>query len=146
MPPFKFRLQQVLEYRTQLEDQAKMFFAAAKDAHDRQLKETERLAAALDEAQSKRHKAIQANRDEAWLLENYCKGLAEDLEAARIRLNHLAIALEEARQKLVQAMQDRKLLDKLKEKQHERHVKEENLREQRFNDEISTLRPRTAPF
>ena len=146
MPPFTFRLQQVLEYRSQLEDQAKMAFAAAKDAHDRRQKEVERLAAALDAAWNERHEAVLTNRNEAWLLENYCKGLAEDLESARASLKHLAIVMEEARQKLVLAMQDRKLLDKLKEKQQVRHAKEENLREQRFNDEICTLRPRAAPF
>lgn len=146
MPPFKFRLQQVLEYRTQLEDQAKMVFAAAKDAHERQRLEVVRIQTELEEAFARRAAANKANRDEAWLLENYRKGLAEDLEIAQQHLHHLALQLEDARQKLVQAMQDRSLLDKLKEKQYARHRKEELAREQQFNDEIVTLRPRTAPF
>ena len=146
MPPFRFRLQNVLNYRVQLEDQAKMVFAGAREKHERQHHEVERLDEELKQTLNRRHEALKANRDEVWLLENYCKGLAADLEQAQALLRHLAFEMEEARQKLVQAMQNRSLLDKLKERQYERHLKEENLQEQRFNDEIITLRPRPAPF
>ena len=146
MPPFRFHLQSVLNYRAQLEDQAKLALAGAKGKYERQRCEVERLEGELKQAFKRRHEPAKANRDEAWLLENYCKGLAEDLEQAQALLRHLAVEMEKARQKLVQAVQDRSLLAKLKERHYERHLKEENLQELRFNDEITTLRPRPAPF
>lgn len=46
-------------------------------------------------------------------------------------------SLEEAKQKLVQAMKERKIIDKLHEKQYLSYCEEENRREQQFLDELA---------
>jgi flagellar FliJ protein len=45
--------------------------------------------------------------------------------------------LEAAKQKLIQAMKERKIIDKLHEKQYLRYIEEENKREQNLQDEMA---------
>lgn len=45
--------------------------------------------------------------------------------------------LEKAREKYFQAMKDKKILDKLKEKQYLRFIQEEEKNEQKFQDELA---------
>ena len=54
--------------------------------------------------------------------------------------------VEEARNLLAARAIDKKLLEKLKERQKHYHAREEQLKEQRFNDEIATLRYKAPSF
>ena len=140
MPPFRFRLQQVLDYREQLEEQAKLAFARAKAAHEAQQRQVEAVRAAIAEAERKLYEDARLTRDELWLQRNFLRGLREDLTHAELRLRMLAQMMEQARSELVKKSQERKLLEKLKDKQAARHAHEELLREQRTYDETATLR------
>jgi flagellar FliJ protein len=50
--------------------------------------------------------------------------------------------LDEAREKLIQAMKERKVMDKLKEKQHFRYQQEQGKKEQNFQDELAVTSKR----
>ena len=58
----------------------------------------------------------------------------------------LAQMVEEARNLLAARAIDKKLLYKLKERQKQYYAREEQLKEQRFNDEIATLRYKAPSF
>uniref|UniRef100_A0A7C4EJ86 Flagellar FliJ protein n=1 Tax=Fundidesulfovibrio putealis TaxID=270496 RepID=A0A7C4EJ86_9BACT len=138
--PFKFPLQKVLEYRAQLEDQAKQALAAAQAAHARQEAAVRNLERAR-EAQ-RREMAGPAARDAAslWLGRNYLERLEGDLAQAVETLAQLAQDVQIRRAELAQRAKDRKLLEKLKETQAIRHEREENRIEQAGFDEMATLR------
>ena len=59
---------------------------------------------------------------------------------AEIALQRLELLVERRRHEMVKASQERQLLDKLKEKQAERHAHEQEIKEQNNLDEIASIR------
>lgn len=145
MAPFRFRLQQILDYRSQLEEQAKLRFAQAQHEYDTTEAKADGLRSQVAENERKLYESVTSPHDH-WLLDNYVKSLKSDLVATLRQLAMLAQAREDARIMLVQRAQDRKLLEKLKMKQAERHASEEKLAEQRTYDETATLRFKAPSF
>lgn len=145
MPPFHFKLQQILDYRAQLEEQAKLRFAQAQREHDLAEARVDSLRALVAENERKLYENV-TSPNEHWLLDNYVTALKTDLVSALRNLVMLAQAREDARMLLVQRAQERKLLEKLKTKQAERHASAEKLAEQRTYDETATLRFRAPSF
>ena len=138
--PFRFSLQKVLEYRTQLEDQAKLALAKAEHALARQVALVLSLEGALEQHLEASSRRVSANAAEMWLSRNYAKRLADDLEEARAARTHLEQAARECRAELIERAKERKLLEKLKEKQADRHARNEEHKEQAQFDEMATLR------
>jgi len=137
--PFVFRLQKVLDYRSQLADQARMALAQAKAAHDAQkqvLEDVEALLAA-HLAQGFGNAATQA---ESWRWMRYRAALERDVASAVVELERLASILQTRRQEAVLRSREKKLLEKLKDRQARKHHVAANLEEQKEYDEMSTLR------
>jgi flagellar FliJ protein len=137
--PFRFKLDKVLDYREQLEEQAKGALARAKAARDAQAEKLAgleaRLAAHLDtEAESRR------SANDMWLWRQYKDALSQDISIARVELNSLELKLQRSRTEAVERSRDKKLLEKLKQTQAKRHHDQENAREEKENDEMSTIR------
>jgi len=137
--PFVFRLEKVLEYRRQLEDQARMALAQALARHKAQeevLRDVEtRMAQHLE-----RGFGAQATQADIWLWMQYRQALERDLAAAKAELQRLALILQTCRQEAVLRSREKKLLEKLKDRQAKKHHVAENLAEQKEFDEMSTLR------
>lgn len=137
--PHIFRLQKVLDYRQQLEDQARLALAQAKARHEAQ----ERAVADV-EARLAAHvaKGFGENPTQAdiWLWNQYREALTMDLAAARAELARLALILQNCRQEAVLRSREKKLLEKLKDRQAKKHHVAENLAEQKEYDEMATLR------
>lgn len=149
MPRFKFKLEQVLRYREQLEDQAKMALAQCLAEYNACLEQKKSIESELETIEKKLfsgNEAFSLPEGERWLLGNYCMGLKSDLYVLAQKVNSCEIAVHQARSKLIRCSQDRQLLDKIKEKQMERHSNEEKLREQRELDEITTIRRNFSAF
>lgn len=136
--PFKFKMQKVLDYRRQLEEEAKVKLANAQ-ANLRQCQERlQALLATLEEANAKSCEVMQSA--ERWLHDQYVKGLRADHATLALQERMLAQIAEEARRHLATCAVDRKMLDKLKERQKIQHVRAELKQELNFNDEIATIR------
>lgn len=137
--PFTFRLEKVLEYRRQLEDQARMALAKAQAAHDSQkqilVDISMRLTAHMERGFGKN--PLQAD---IWLWTQYREALEKDIATAKTELERLASILQTCRQDAVLRSRERKLLEKLKERQARKHHAEENLKEQKEFDEMATIR------
>ena len=144
--PFVFKLEKVLEYRAQLEDQAKL--ALSKALHDMQeqaerVEELQRdLAACLDEMS----RIKQMTQPELWLWSGWRNRLELDKKLAQTKLDGLERLVEERRLDLVAKAKDRKLLEKLRAKQAVRHGQEEQRKEQSAIDETATLRYGRTPY
>ncbi len=138
---FRFNLQKVLEYREQLEEQAKMALAAALRA----VKDQEALIAALVEEIKENERAIMEKKTvspaEMWLFRTYKERLLlQDVAQARIRLQMLKNNLTMRRTEAVARSKERKLLEKLKSNQAVNYAREESLKEQNGFDEMATIR------
>ena len=116
MPPFRFSLEQVLNYRIQLEQQAKVELARVEQERLREQQRADTLRAMLDEQER------------------------ADLSVTVQRVRNWTMAAEAARTELISRSKDKKTLEKLKATQAENHAREEQLREQHEYDETASLR------
>ena len=143
--PFRFKMQKVLDYRAQLEEEAKVRLA---DAEHRLRVSQERLEAIRGELAAAEEKARSGLLESAerWLHDQYLKGLRSDVSQAELQCRMQQQMAEEARALLAARAMDRKVLEKLKERQKAQYQHAERLEEQHFNDEISTLRYKASAF
>ena len=146
MAAFIFRLEQVLSYRRQLEEQAMQMLAQAVMRRDATLARIAGLHEDIAEQRARLCRAERLSPGELWLARIYESALKRDLADARELLAEQEDEVDQCRTELVQKAQDRKLLDKLKEKQAARHALEERKQEQKANDETATLRYKPAAF
>ena len=144
--PFRFKLQKVLEYREQMEEEAKVRLAEATMRHDEAVRALQRAQQAL-EAELE-HQAVDPlmSAAERWVSDQYIKGLTNDVHMADMQERMTAQVQEEARKMLAVRALDRQMLDKLKDRQKRNYQHEEMQKEQHFNDEIATIRFKAAAF
>lgn len=138
--PFHFKMQKVLDYRGQLEEEARVQLAHAERLRLQEEERARELKVMLTDQEVRLYRDVGISAGERWLLENFVRGLRSDLTSTLMRLRSLTQIVEEARRALQERAKDRKLLEKLKERQKEYFVHEERLKEQRTNDETATLR------
>lgn len=137
MAKFVFRLQSVLNLKARLEEQQRLSFAAARKRLDEEEEKLQALYVRLegyeDEARNMRHNALVV-RD---ILETETSIIRVkeyiDEQKAQVRLREMQ--LEEEREKLVVAMQERQMYEKLREKAFDEFVSEQNHAEGVENDE-----------
>lgn len=144
--PFRFSMQKILDYREQLEEDAKIKVSQAqaqKEACDKRNKE---LVLAIDNAEETRRKQPTMNAAEFWIADQYLRGLKEDLRINTMECTMAKTVLEEAQKVLTLRAIDKKMLVKLKERQLSAWKREEQTKEQHFNDEIATIRYKKAPI
>lgn len=137
--PYHFKLDKVLDYREQLEEQAKGAVALAKAARDAKAEELAAIEARLAE-----HLAGEAgsrkSANDMWLWRQYKEALQQDISIAKVALNGLELKLQRCRTEAVERSKEKKLLEKLKQTQAKKHHDQENAREEKENDEIATIR------
>ena len=142
---FKFKLQQVLNYRAQLEDQAKMALGRALNELAVHQKYVDDLQTELTVQISKGYHDGIRTVDERWVQDNYIRRLKDDLEKGRFRLEEAEMLVHRCRSELLRKSQDRRLLDKLCDKQRDRYNHEESQKEQYALDEMAGIRFRPDP-
>lgn len=140
MAKFKYRMQSILNIRYQLEEQAKMEFGRAQM---KLMEEEEKLEilkdrkeAYLEEGRRMRSDALHVND----LKDNRNAVLIMDemIEAQKEQVALAQQVVEQARLKLQEAMQERKMHERLKEKAFDEFVKEENAAEGKAVDELTS--------
>ncbi len=140
MAKFAYRMQSILNIQYQLENQAKMELGRAQM---RLLEEEEKLQglidrkeAYLEEGRRMRSDALSVNdlRDNR----NAMLIMDEMIEVQRGQVALAEEAVEAARLKLQEIMQERKMHERLKEKAFEQFVKEENAAEGKAVDELTS--------
>lgn len=95
--PFRFKMQKVLDYREQLEEEAKVRLATAQRRFQEARERLDALQAELRGAQDRLCNEALMEAGERWLLEQYVKGLRGDVAAASLQARMLAQMVEEAR-------------------------------------------------
>lgn len=137
MAQFNFRLQSVLNVKTQQEENLKNEMGKAIQKLEAEKCELAGLERASDDhiaefnekaKKSTVHKLIEFNE--------YLSLLTSKIKLQKENVNHAALNVDKVREELVKAVKDRKILDKLKEKKQEEFLQEQNRLEQKTNDEI----------
>lgn len=146
MAEFKFSLEKVLNYREQLENEAKARLGSLQEKsralkeHYRNLKEDEQIQ------ENKLCNTPFSENGQRWLLDNYIKALRQDMLQTQKDIASVDEEIEQAKKELAEKAKDRKIMEKLKEKHFENFKKEEQLKEQRNLDEIASIRFKTQTY
>ena len=140
MARFIYRMQSILDIKTKMEEQAKMEFAAARmrldEEEEKQRVLEERKNAYEEKGRMLRRDSLKVpeimeNQDAMAKMDEFIALQQKNVEKAQQ-------LLEEARVSLQMAMQESKTQEKLKEKAFEEFIHEENVREAKEVDELTS--------
>ncbi len=140
MAKFVYRMQSILDIKMKLETQAKMQFAAAKRALDEEEEKLENLyrrkETYIEEARQKRNDSLRVRelRDSKVAIQT----MDEFIFKQKQYVAKAEAKLEEARIALQEVMQERKTHEKLREKSFEQFRMDENSRESKEIDELTS--------
>ncbi|EGJ49411.1 flagellar export protein FliJ [Desulfocurvibacter africanus subsp. africanus str. Walvis Bay] len=141
-----FKLEKVLDFRRQREEQAMLVMAEAQRRYRDQAEFLDGLKSRLARAEAEFFSRKAYTPPDLWLWNTYKKAADFDIKLADAALQRLAKELQRARLEVIARAKDRKLLEKLKENQAKRYEQEERLAEQKEFDESSTLRFKHQDF
>jgi flagellar FliJ protein len=140
MPRFRFKLQRVLEVRRHKEDLLKNELASLK-------REYEHEASLLSELISKRLEKLNEMRkrqlertipvEEISWHYIYLTRMNTQIEEQKTKLKLLSDKIAQTKQKLIVASQEKRVIEKLKERRFEEYKREEERAEGAFLDEIA---------
>ncbi len=138
MAKFIYRMQNILNLKLKLEEQQKMEFAAARKRLD---EEEEKLGLLLQRKADYEEEGRKLREDNLKVRDILDNGNAliqmdEYIAVQKIEIRKAEEALEKERQKLQEAVQERKIQEKLRENAFEVFMKEENARESKEVDEL----------
>lgn len=142
MAKFIYRMQNILNIKNRLEEQAKIEFAIA----NRNLMEEEEKLALLYKRKTAYEDEIKRLLDDKLQLskirenEAAVEVMKDLIEAQILQVKAAERKVEVARAKLQNAMQERKMHDRLREQQFEEFVQEENAKESKEIDELTSYR------
>lgn len=140
MAKFIYRMQSILDIKIKMEDQAKTEFATAKMHLD---EEEEKLQYLKDRKAGYENRGRELRRDSLKVFEILENRDAIDRmeEFILVQMGNVAKArkqLDEARERLKEAMQESKTHEKLREKAFDEFLHEENAREAKEVDELTS--------
>lgn len=140
MAKFKYRMQNILNIKEKLEEQAKNEFAAARrklDDEEEKLEELKQRKAGYEE-EGRRLRMSALNILDLTDNKNAIDTMDEYIALQQIEVNKAAALLEEARIKLTEAMKEAKIHNRLREKAFEEFKKEINAQESKEIDELTS--------
>lgn len=138
MSKFIYRMQNILNLKLKLEEQQKMEFAAARKRLDEEEEKLELLFGrkAGYEEEGRRLREDSLNVQDIRDNRNAILQMDEYIAYQKVQVSKAEAELEKERQKLKEAMQERKIQEKLRENAFEVFMKEENAREGKEVDEL----------
>lgn len=143
---FQFKMEKILNYRKQLEEEAKVRLAHAQSLLLREQQRMKDLQKQLKEQEHRLYHDLTLDMGTRWLLENFTKGIKADMAETSKRVRQFHEMVAQSREVLLERAKEYKMLEKLKEKQRERYRAAEYELEQKLNDETATLRHGLTAF
>ncbi|MGN0151391.1 MAG: flagellar export protein FliJ [Wujia sp.] len=140
MAKFVYRMQNILDIKAKLEETAKQEYAEARRRLSDEEEKLEALHVRKKEYYSAYQDAISGKLDflEIETCANAMDVMDEMIAAQQEVVKKRSKELEMARQKLNQVMQERKMHEKLKEKQFDEYKRELNAQEGKETDEVAS--------
>ena len=144
MKAFKFSLQRILDVRILREEIKRKELAEAVSA---ELKECDTLHSLEDEGEIVKDRVrgrilSTLNPTEMMMYYNYAQQIDHTIGSQLRRIEEARTQVEEQRTLLLEAVKEKKAIEKLQERQWERYQSELNKEEQAFLDEIASTMPK----
>lgn len=142
MARFRFSMENILNMKEKLEEQAKNEYGLA---NARLLQEQDKLDALIDRREGARQRLEQVLHETLSVLEIKKREDALEIIKMYVMQQQFVVKrcekeLEIARDKMSKAMQERKIFEKLKEKAFEKFMREKNQKEQKEVDELMSYK------
>ena len=140
MARFRYKMQNILSIKEKMETQAKQAFAEAKRKLDLEQEALDRLFLKREEIERHAVEVLPGDLDLHEIEDSQMSRIICDqrIEEQKHRVNRATLELETARSLLEEAVKERKTHEKLKEKQFDEFVREENRTESKTIDELTT--------
>ena len=140
MARFRYKMQNILSIKEKMETQAKQAFADAKRKLDLEQEALDRLFRKKEEVEQHAVEVLQGDLDLHEIEDSQMARIIIDqrIEEQKHRVNRATLELETTRALLEEAVKERKTHEKLKEKQFDEFVREENRTESKTIDELTT--------
>lgn len=138
MAKFKFKFQSILNVKKQIEDNLKNMLGKALT----ELQKRIRALCALEDEKEVLIEKINAESEKGITVyklrkyNSYLSYLNGKIDIQKEKVNEQQKVVDKYREELVKAMQERKMFEKLKEKQYEEYLHQEAYEEQRAVDEV----------
>lgn len=142
MQRFNFRLESVLKLKTQIEDNAKNNLAQATQALERQKKYLNELESIKEETINSLNSQVDKGIP-VYKVKDYNSFFAlmkNKISNQKENVNNAQNDVDINREALIKAMQERKVLERLKEKKYEEFLKEQYKTEQLLIDELNSFK------
>lgn len=134
---YKFSLQNILDWRHDKEDEAKLDLIQAKE---RQYQEEQYLQQLIKEnIRLKEKAAIERKIDVMRQQDLYKEVLDQKIIKQKLTVEQAADITQQMEDALLVAHQDKRVMEKLKEKEREEYIEKINLEEQKQLDEFATI-------
>ncbi|RNC70715.1 MAG: flagellar export protein FliJ [Desulfuromonadales bacterium] len=134
-----FQLQQVLNYRKEVEKMRTLEFATAKHQFESATETLERHKAENDRARVEYNnkQAVGVTASELQMYADFFRRKTVDIQSQRVQVDSLGREMTERREVLMDAAKDKKALELLKEKQTLAFRREQAEKEQAFLEELA---------
>ncbi|HCX64244.1 MAG TPA: flagellar export protein FliJ [Eubacteriaceae bacterium] len=136
MRSYNFRMEKILDYRQKIEKDVSVRFAEAAHRLERQKKKLDTIHREYEKASSDRHGDVPSMQMQFLYKE---KLRSQYLEQEK-KIEETAEELEDIRKDLLEATKDRKIMERLKEKDRDRFETERKNQQQKELDEIAVLK------
>lgn len=146
MAKFVFQMESILSIKEKLEDQAKAEYGIEMAKLREEEKKLEFLTEKKEGYQRRLKQAVQDELDIRQIkdLENSVENVKYNMNVQRMVIANQQLAVDKAREKLDEAMKERKTYEKLKEKALEEFKLEMEAQERKEVDELVSFRHRSA--
>ncbi|GAA0362106.1 hypothetical protein GCM10008932_13430 [Alkalibacterium iburiense] len=137
MKSYRFSMEKVLEWRADLEDSAHLL---VKEKEEALQNEQARLEGLIKESRKlKSENLFKSSIDDLKRHSLYTELLDDKIVRQKLAIQTAETELDRAREQLKEAHKDKKVMEKLEEKEKKRYIEFVNKKEQEQLDEISTL-------
>ncbi len=140
MAKFNFSLQRVLDYKLQLEEEAKIRLGQAQRELSAKIQEIQDIKKGLEYISVLMGQGNPSSPELISLFIDTEKNLLADLARCERELETITYRVTELKKDLISKTIERKKIEKLREQQKKRYEYEERKKEQKEIDEISTIR------
>ena len=140
MARFRYKMQNILSIKEKMETQAKQHFGEAKRVLDLEEEALNALYLKKDEIERHAVEVLSGDLDMHEIEDSQMSRIICDqkISEQKVRVSRAGDELERARAELEEAVKERKTHEKLKEKQFDEFVREENRAESKTIDELTT--------
>ena len=137
MQPYHFSMEKILDWREDLEEVAKK---EVKDCENLLIMEKQKLESLLKESRKlKSDNLFKSNIDSVKRHSLYKDMLDENIIQQKLAIKNVEMQLNIAQEKLLKANKNKRIMEKLEEKERYGHKEAEKKEAQKQLDEISTL-------